>query len=64
MGELADRMSVVDASRVPILRRADRAVVGLVARRDLLRVRMDRTQSETEREAMIRLRGRRVNVNA
>jgi CBS domain containing-hemolysin-like protein len=58
VGELADRMSATDASRVPILRRTDSAVVGLVARRDLLRVRMDLAQSETEREAMIRLRGK------
>jgi CIC family chloride channel protein len=57
-------MSATDASRVPILRRADGAVVGLVARRDLLRVRMDRAQSETEREAMIRLRRRRQKMNA
>jgi chloride channel protein, CIC family len=64
VGALADRMSATDASRVPILRRADGAVVGLVARRDLLRVRMDRTQSETEREAMIRLRGRKLKVGA
>lgn len=64
VGELADRMSVADAGRVPILRRADGAVVGLVARRDLLRVRMDRAQSETEREAMIRLRGKRLKLNA
>jgi chloride channel protein, CIC family len=64
VGELADRMSVADASRVPILRRADGAVVGLVARRDLLRVRMDRAQSETEREAMIRLGGKKLNLSA
>jgi chloride channel protein, CIC family len=64
VGALADRMAVSDASRVPILRRADGAVVGLVARRDLLRVRMDRTQSETEREAMIRLRRRKLKVGA
>ncbi len=62
VGALADRMAATDASRVPILRRTDDAVVGLVARRDLLRVRMDRTQSETEREAMIRLRGKKLKV--
>ena len=39
VGHLADRMAAADASRVPILRRSDGAVVGLVARRDLLRVR-------------------------
>ena len=52
------------ASRVPILRRADGAVVGLVARRDLLLVRRDRAQSETEREAMIRLRGKKQTMGA
>jgi len=64
VGKLADRMSVADASRVPILRRADGAVVGLVARRDLLRVRKDRAQSETEREAMIRLRRKKLQMSA
>ena len=64
VGELADRMSDADASRVPILRRADGAVVGLVARRDLLLVRRDRAQSETEREAMIRLRGKKQTMGA
>jgi CIC family chloride channel protein len=64
VGELADRMSATDASRVPVLRRADGAVVGLVARRDLLLVRKDRAQSETEREAMIRLRGKKLKTTA
>jgi CBS domain-containing protein len=59
VGQLADRMAAADASRVPILRRGDRAVVGLVARRDLLRVRMQGRRHETEREALIPLRGGR-----
>ncbi len=58
-GQLADRMAAADASRVPILRRDDRAVVGLVARRDLLRVRMQGMRHENEREVLIPLRGGR-----
>jgi CBS domain-containing protein len=57
VGNLADRMAAADASRVPILRRGDRAVIGLVARRDLLRVRMQGRRHETEREILIRLGG-------
>jgi len=38
-GHLADRMSFTDHGRVPILSRATGTLVGLVARRDLLRVR-------------------------
>jgi predicted transcriptional regulator len=60
VGNLADRMAAADASRVPILSRGDRAVVGLVARRDLLRVRMQGRRHETEREVLIRLGGGRV----
>jgi H+/Cl- antiporter ClcA/CBS domain-containing protein len=59
VGGLADRMAAADASRVPILRRGDRAVVGLVARRDLLRVRLQGRRQETEREVLIRLGGAR-----
>ena len=57
VGRLADRMAAADASRVPILRRGNRAVVGLVARRDLLRVRLQGLRHETEREVLIALRG-------
>ncbi|AXK79341.1 chloride channel protein [Pseudolabrys taiwanensis] len=56
VGRLADRMAALDASRVPILRRSDNAVVGLVARRDLLRVRAQGVRHETEREILLRLR--------
>jgi chloride channel protein, CIC family len=61
VGGLADRMAAADASRVPILRQGDRAVVGLVARRDLLRVRMQGRRQETEREVLIRLGGARTS---
>jgi hypothetical protein len=58
VGALADRMAAADASRVPILRRSDEALVGLIARRDLLRVRASVVRHEREREALIRF-GRR-----
>ena len=60
-GELADRMAETDTGRVPILRRSDEKVVGLVARRDLLRVRARAVGHERDREALIRL-GRRTDV--
>ena len=55
VGQLADRMAETDRGRVPILRRADGALVGLVARRDLLRVRAGVVQHERERKALIRI---------
>ena len=58
VGSLADRMAALGASRVPILRRGDRAVVGLVARRDLLRVRTQFLRHETEREVLMPFRGK------
>jgi len=57
-GRLADRMVEAGVGRVPILRRADGAVVGLVARRDLLRVRATATAEERYRETLIRFRRR------
>jgi CBS domain-containing protein len=62
VGRLADRMAAADASRVPILRRSDGAVAGLVARRDLLRVRLHGRRHETEREVLIPLRGGRASA--
>jgi len=56
VGPLADRMAAADVGRVPILRRNDEKVVGLVARRDLLRVRADVVRHEHEREVLLRLR--------
>jgi len=56
VGQLADRMAIEDVSRVPIRRRADDTLVGLVARRDLLRVRATFIRHEQEREALIKLR--------
>jgi H+/Cl- antiporter ClcA len=55
VGQLADRMAAADKGRVPILRRENGLLVGLVARRDLLRVRANVIRYEHEREALIRL---------
>ncbi|MDE2182766.1 MAG: chloride channel protein [Alphaproteobacteria bacterium] len=48
VGNLADRMAAADIGRVPILDR-NGALVGLVARRDLLRVRMKTAREEQAR---------------
>ncbi len=58
VGQLADRMAAADIGRVPILRRGDDALVGLVARRDLLRVRATVLRQERERDVLLRLRRR------
>jgi CIC family chloride channel protein len=63
-GQLADRMAAADVGRVPILHRGSGALVGLVARRDLLRVRAHVVRHENEREVLIRLRPRRPDVTA
>jgi CBS domain-containing protein len=54
VGSLADRMAAADIGRVPILRRADGKVIGLVARRDLLRVRASVVRQERERAVLLR----------
>jgi CBS domain-containing protein len=68
VGALADRMADSETGRVPILKRGapgdggrgaggeDGPVVGLVARRDLLRVRAEVIRHERDRERLIRLR--------
>jgi CBS domain-containing protein len=56
VGQLADRMAEADVGRVPILSRASNAVIGLVARRDLLRVRATTVRHERHRETLIRFR--------
>ncbi|HEY5209101.1 MAG TPA: chloride channel protein [Stellaceae bacterium] len=56
VGRLADRMAADDVSRVPILRRGDNKMVGLVARRDLLRVRASVARQERDREVLLRFR--------
>jgi H+/Cl- antiporter ClcA/CBS domain-containing protein len=59
VGNLADRMAAADIGRVPILRRNDSRLVGLVARRDLLRVRANVIRHEREREILLRFRAAR-----
>ena len=59
VGHLADRMTATDTGRVPILARGTGELVGLVARRDLLRVRASVRRHEHEREALIRVLPRR-----
>lgn len=56
VGELADRMAAAGIGRVPILDRASGKVVGLVARRDLLRVRAKVVREENERTKLLNLR--------
>ncbi|HEY5237630.1 MAG TPA: chloride channel protein [Rhizomicrobium sp.] len=55
VGDLADRMALADIGRVPILDRSTKKVVGLVARRDLLRVRARVIREERDRRRMLRL---------
>ena len=64
VGHLADRMSATGTGRVPVLERASGALVGLVARRDLLRVRAQTRRHEHEREALIRVLPRRGSGDA
>ncbi|HEY5347215.1 MAG TPA: chloride channel protein [Rhizomicrobium sp.] len=49
VAQLADRMTAADVGRVPILERGSEKLIGLVARRDLLRVRMNQTRQEEHR---------------
>ena len=55
VGHLADRMALSDFGRVPILERGTDRVVGLVARRDLLRVRARAIKEEREKRRLLRL---------
>jgi chloride channel protein, CIC family len=56
-GALADRMAETGASRVPVVMRESGQLVGLVARRELLRVRALALQAEQEREGAVALPG-------
>jgi CIC family chloride channel protein len=62
VGPLADRMAETGTGRVPILRRSDKSVIGLVARRDLLLVRARVIHQEREREALLRPRAGRTTA--
>jgi chloride channel protein, CIC family len=59
VGQLADRMALANVGRVPILERGTDALAGLVARRDLLRVRASAVRHETEREVLLHFRAKR-----
>ncbi len=56
-GHIADRMAETGVSRMPILRRVDDALVGMVGRSDLLKVRASTVRHEREREVLIRIGG-------
>jgi H+/Cl- antiporter ClcA len=56
-GALADRMSQGRFSRVPVIARDSGKLIGLVTRRELLRVRALALKSEQERDGAVRLAG-------
>jgi CIC family chloride channel protein len=56
-GTLADRMSQGRFSRVPVIAREGGRLVGLVTRRELLRVRALALRSEHERDGAVKLAG-------
>jgi chloride channel protein, CIC family len=55
VGNLADRMALADISRVPVVDRGSRKVVGIVARRDLLQVRARAVSHERNRGRLLQL---------
>jgi len=55
VGDLADRMAASNIGRVPIVERQTRKIVGLVARRDLLRIRAHVVHEERERRRLLRI---------
>ncbi len=55
VGALADRMAEADVGRVPIVSGEDGRLVGIVARKDLLRARARARAQERERAAPLRL---------
>jgi CBS domain-containing protein len=57
VGHLADRMASADIGRVPIVDRATGQLAGLVARRDLLRVRAHAARLERERARPLTIQG-------
>jgi len=56
-GALADRMVAADIGRAPIVERKTGALVGLVAQRDLLRVRARAAREEKERGRALSFHG-------
>jgi CIC family chloride channel protein len=59
VSHLADRMVLADVGRAPIVERDTRQLVGLVSRKDLLRIRMTAKSTEASRVAFF---GRRTAV--
>ena len=55
IGHLADRMAAADVGRVPVVDRATGKLAGLLARRDLLRVRANAARLERERARPLRV---------
>jgi CBS domain-containing protein len=53
VAQLADRMTAADVGRVPILERGSERLVGIVARRDLLRTRTRVAHEEGHRSRML-----------
>ena len=53
----ADRMAVADVGRVPVVERQSRTLIGLVARRDLLRARARARTQEQHRARLLHMRG-------
>ena len=52
--QIADRMALSGAGRVPILERGTGRVLGIVGRKDLFRSRARRLREESERAAFLR----------
>ena len=57
VGHLADRMAAADIGRVPVVDRVTGKLVGLLARRDLLRVRAHAARLERERARPLTMPG-------
>jgi H+/Cl- antiporter ClcA len=55
-GRIADRMAVTGVGRIPIVDRDSDQLLGLIARKDLLRVRVHRLHEEGDRKAYFRWR--------
>jgi H+/Cl- antiporter ClcA/CBS domain-containing protein len=58
-GAVADRMAANDIGRVPVIDREDGRLVGILTRRDLMRVRAARIEEERTRETYFRWTGPR-----
>lgn len=53
LSRVADRMAGLSLGRIPVVRRADGALVGLVSRTDLLRGRLRQLTEETDRRSLL-----------